>query len=179
MPRWAVGFVAIAVPALFWLFHWLNWPYWWIGVALLPLVFVRGSAQFPYRFLGLTAALLGAASLIAKSEVPLKYYPVLVNAVALSIFAWSLFRPPPIVERIARLRDRAFPEAAVPYVRGVTKAWCIFFVVNGTIAFLTAIAADPMIWAIYNGIVAYALIGLMFIGERLVRRHVMARHHEP
>src|SRR4051794_2778823 len=56
------------------------------------------------------------------------YYPVLVNAVFLAVFAWSLFSPPTVVERIARATTRDLPAQAVPYLRRVTIAWSIFFI---------------------------------------------------
>jgi hypothetical protein len=36
--------------------------------------------------------------------LPLKLYPVLVNAVLLSVFAYSLISPPSMIERFARIR---------------------------------------------------------------------------
>jgi uncharacterized membrane protein len=101
------------------------------------------------------------------------YYPVLVNAVFLAVFAWSLFHPPTMVERIARATTRDLPPEAVPYLRRVTIAWSIFFVCNGAVALFTATETAFETWTFYNGFLAYVLIGLMFGGELIARQRVM------
>ena len=48
----------------------------------------------------------------------------------------------------------------------------LFFIVNGAIALWTALAASDATWALYNGLIAYGLMGAMFAGEWLLRpRH--------
>jgi uncharacterized membrane protein len=64
------------------------------------------------------------------------------------------------------------PIAAIAYTRKVTIAWSLFFAVNGLIAWYTAVFASFDTWALYNGAVAYVLIGLMFTAEWLIRRRV-------
>jgi len=179
MPGWALGVAALTVPALFWVCRFLHWPFWWAGVVLIALAFQRRSAPLPSAWIGVGAALLGASALLARSDLPVRFYPVLVNAVLLGAFGWSLWRPPSLVERMARVANPELPRAAVAYTRRVTQAWCAFFLGNGAIALWTAVAADPRVWAVYNGGIAYALIGLMFGGEFLIRRVVMRRHGEP
>ncbi len=107
------------------------------------------------------------------SSQAMLYYPVLVNAVFLAVFSWSLFRPPTMVERIARATTRDLPEQAVPYLRRVTIAWSIFFVCNGAAALFTATETSFETWTLYNGFLAYLLIGLMFGAELVARQRVM------
>ena len=101
--------------------------------------------------------------------LPLKLYPVLVNAAMLSIFAYSLFVPPSIVERWARMREPDLPAQSIGYTRRVTQIWCIFFVVNGALALVTALWASAATWSLYNGVIAYLLMGLLFAGEYGIR----------
>ena len=119
----------------------------------------------------LTLAVWGNAML------PLKLYPVLVNAAMLGVFGYSLMVPPSMVERLARLREPELPPPAIGYTRRVTQVWCVFFAVNGTIAAVTALRASPAVWLFYNGLIAYLLMGLLFAGEYIVRRRFKARHH--
>ena len=66
----------------------------------------------------------------------------------------------------------ALNAAAIPYVTRVTQAWCIFFVINGGIALWTALRASDAAWALYNGAIAYVLIGALLAAEWLLRpRH--------
>jgi uncharacterized membrane protein len=117
-------------------------------------------------------ALLAAVSLVQGSEAAVRYYPVLVNGALLTLFAASLASPPTVIERIARLRDPELPPRAVLYTRRVTIAWTLFFAVNGAIALYTAVRAPLDVWALYNGLIAYVLIGALLGGELVVRRIV-------
>jgi uncharacterized membrane protein len=109
----------------------------------------------------------------ANVMLPLKLYPVVVNAALLGVFAYSLVVPPSAIERIARMREPQLPPRAIAYTRRVTQIWCGFFTVNGAIALYTALYASSAHWSLYNGFIAYILIGLLFAGEYCVRRYVM------
>lgn len=113
--------------------------------------------------------LLAAAAIISNAWLPLKLYPVMVNVAMLCAFGFSLISPPSMVERLARLREPDLPAEAILYTRRVTQVWCVFFVVNGSIALATALWASPDIWSLYNGVIAYLLTGLLFGGEYIVR----------
>lgn len=45
----------------------------------------------------------------------------------------------------------------------------LFFLVNGAIALFTALYSSDKIWALYNGLISYGLMGMLFVGEWLVR----------
>ena len=56
-----------------------------------------------------------------------------------------------------------------------TWIWCTFFVINGSIATALALLAPLDWWALYNGLIAYALIGALLLGEWLLRRRRFPR----
>ncbi len=130
-----------------------------------------GAAQLIAICIGAIA--LALLTIWRGSPRAMLYYPVLVNAVLLALFAWSLFRPPTVVERIARATTRELPPEAVPYLRRVTIAWSIFFVCNGAAALFTATETSFETWTFYNGFLAYVLIGVMFGAELVARQRVM------
>ncbi len=99
----------------------------------------------------------------------LKLYPVVVSFSLLSVFLFSLFSPPSVIERIARLTDPELPPSGVSYTRNVTKIWCGFFLLNGSIALYTSLCASNEIWVLYNGLVSYVLMGCLFAGEWIYR----------
>ncbi|WP_432722074.1 hypothetical protein R0381_001894 [Jeongeupia wiesaeckerbachi] len=170
----------VALPLLFWLCQWQGWPFWIAGLVLLPLAFAglgRSGLIGPRmtRWLGLVAALLGVAALVSRSALPLTFYPVLVNAVLFAVFATSLVKPPPIIERLARLTTPDLPPEGVAYTRRVTQVWAAFFVLNGSIALWTTTQPQAT-WALYNGLIAYVLIGTLGASEYLVRRIAMHRN---
>ncbi len=130
---------------------------------------------------GLTPVLLAGlgcalAASIADSGIALRLLPVLVSLIMLATFGYTLWRPPSMVERFARAIERdELPPQAIAYTRRVTQVWCLFFIVNGAIALYTALFAPLALWTLYNGLISYLLMGLLFAGEWLVRRRFQRR----
>jgi uncharacterized membrane protein len=79
------------------------------------------------------------------------------------------------VERLARLQQPDLPPQGVRYTRRVTQVWCGFFIINGSIALITALWSSFAWWSLYNGLIAYVLMGLLFAGEYLIRRRTQKR----
>tara|TARA_B100000424_G_scaffold106744_1_gene80350 strand:- start:659 stop:1276 length:618 start_codon:yes stop_codon:yes gene_type:complete len=145
-------------------------PWVWALIALGALLIQRLPLPLILRLT--LAALLIAISLLSEAELGLRAYPVLVNLAMLSVFATSLWRGMPVIERLARLQEPDLPDAGVGYTRKVTRVWCGFFVFNASVAAATALYADLATWTLYNGLVSYVLMGLLFCGEWLVRRRL-------
>ena len=114
--------------------------------------------------------LLAVSTAVSNSELLLRLYPAAVNLGMLLLFGGSLLFPPSMIERFARLGEADLPVAAIGYTRRVTKIWCAFFVGNGVLAVYTALYASRDDWALYNGCIAYLLMGALFGGEWLFRR---------
>ena len=150
----------------------------WLALLLLALAVLRAVAtrQAVWLVAAAGAGVLALLATVFNQALPLKLYPALVNAVMLAVFAASLIFPPSVVERIARLSEPDLPPQAVGYTRRVTQIWCVFFVFNGALALATALWASDRVWALYNGGIAYLLIGGLFGIEWLVRQRVRAAH---
>ena len=161
--------LAILLPISIWVFKYFGVPFWVAGIFLIPLIFLKKN---PYwgKSLALIALVLGGASLLLRTPDFVYFYPVMVNAVLLAVFASSLNGSQTIVEKIARVRNSRFSDREIPYARKVTLAWVIFFAVNGSIAFATVFIEDKFYWSIYNGAISYVLMGLMFAGEFYCRK---------
>lgn len=146
-------------------------------LALGGLRLLAGGAQVVQaRWVALAALLLAASTALLNQSLPLKLYPVLVNGVLLAVFGLSLVRGPSVAERIARMQDPDLNARGQAYTRRVTQVWCGFFVVNGGVALATALWASEATWALYNGLIAYGLMGALMGGEWLLRRHLRARY---
>ncbi|MBY4676111.1 COG4648 family protein [Marinobacterium arenosum] len=139
---------------------------------LLGLRWVIGGQAAERKVVVLALLGLVAIILLWGLKLGLKFYPVIMNLGFLVLFVSSLFSPPPIVERLARLKEPDLPQAAVAYTRKVTWLWSSFFLLNGTIAAITAVWADDEVWMLYNGFIAYLLIAALASGEWLVRQRV-------
>ncbi|MCK5941621.1 MAG: strain DSM, partial [Planctomycetes bacterium] len=97
--------------------------------------------------------------------------PVATNVVLLVSFGVTL-RPGsmPMIERFARLQEKELDGEKRAWCRMWTWIWCAFFVANGATAALLALYAEMRWWALYNGLLCYALIGSLFAIEWLLRR---------
>jgi uncharacterized membrane protein len=146
-----------------------------LALALLRLVTLRLTPR--YRWMSLAALALATPALLWNALLPLKLYPVAISIGMLMLFGHSLLHPPSLIERLARLQDPQLPAFAVAYTRRVTQVWCIFFALNGAIAFATAVWASPAIWSLYTGVISYLAMGVLFVGEYLLRLYVRRQHH--
>ena len=149
-----------------------------LAAALVTLMILRAwvTRNRAWMLAALGGVLLAfAVKLLGDSWLPLKLYPALVSGAMLILFGASLLRPPTVIERIARLGDPHLPPEAVAYTRKVTWVWCGFFVFNGLAALATAIWGSEELWLFYNGLLSYVLMGVLFAGEWLLRRRLLAR----
>jgi len=174
--------LTLLYPLAIWFGHGHVEPRWLAGLLLLAALTRLPSLKLGDRTTAARWSVAGALLLVACAIwsnllLPLKLYPVLVNAVLLLTFGYSLWTPQSVVERLARLRETDFPPAAVQYTRRVTQVWCGFFIVNGSIALGTALWASEAVWSLYTGLIAYILMGLLFGGEYLVRLRFKRLHH--
>ncbi|MFT4179575.1 MAG: hypothetical protein QM612_08960 [Thermomonas sp.] len=144
---------------------------------LLALLRALATRERLWLWVAAGTGALAVWAFLSNAALPLKLYPVLVNAALLLLFGLSLRFGPPVIERLARLREPELPPAAMAYTRRVTVVWCGFFMLNGCVALATALWASERVWALYNGLVSYVLIGTLFAVEWWVRQRVKARAH--
>ncbi|MBR1920044.1 MAG: hypothetical protein IJ831_10525, partial [Spirochaetales bacterium] len=154
-----------------------------IRVVALSLMAVASALFLVHQKKSIAPPLLMASVailvLITGSERILRFYPVLVNILMLLTFSLSIHREESMVLVFAKLGDRRIAKhpargSIARYCRKVTLVWCAFFLINGTIALVTTLYPSQQAWVIYNGLVAYILIGTLFIGEFIVRHFVNA-----
>lgn len=107
---------------------------------------------------------------LAKANVGFRCYPVVMVALFLGFFAVSLFRTP-LVEVFARRMGERLDEKGVAYCRKVTVAWVVFLSLHLAVTVWTVFLSREA-WVLYNGCIAYVLMGLMFGVEFLIRKRV-------
>ena len=139
---------------------------------LLGLRWLTGSQASERKVVITTLLGVVVVVLVWGHQLGLKFYPVMMNLGFLALFASSLFSSATVVERLARIQEPDLPPEGVVYTRKVTWVWSGFFLLNGSIAAITAVWATDEVWMLYNGFIAYLLIGGLAGGEWLVRRRV-------
>lgn len=187
MPTALLAVLALIYPLLVY-FGLLHFSAQWIGIAITVLLMLRLlllqlklrttlrknllPSLYPAMVLAIVCALASAA---LNQTGALKLIPVAINLACLIGFASTLRHPPSMIERFARLQEPHLSDIAIRYTRHVTIVWCGFFILNGSIALYTALYTEMKTWALYNGLIAYGLMGALFAGEYLVRLRVKAR----
>ncbi len=137
-------------------------------LALLSLRMYRtppGRGRLPYLVGGGGVVIIAARS----PSVGLRAYPILISLTLASVFAYSLLRPPTLIEQIARMRRPQIPPRIVTYLRNVTIVWTGFFLLNAAISAATVVSGSIKLWTLYNGFVSYLIIGAILAGELMLR----------
>lgn len=129
-------------------------------------------------FLGLVAFCL-VAWWAGTRFVVVKLYPLFVSMAGAAFGLWTMVHPPSAVERIVQISmpNERLDDRKITYMRRVTAVWVAFLIGNGSAAAYTAVFASTAVWAVYNGLVSYVLIGALFGAEYLFRVWYRKRHH--
>ncbi|NWD50953.1 hypothetical protein [Pseudomonas gingeri] len=151
---------------------------WQFGLLLGSLWLARAlSGERKPGSLWMALCAMAFCGLLALLNNPslLRWYPVLISGFMLGLFGLSLKFGPPVAERLARLSEPELPEVAIRYTRRVTQVWSLFFLCNGLLAAALTLWAPLSWWTLYNGLIAYGLMGLLFAIEWLIRQRVRGR----
>ncbi|MCX7096743.1 MAG: hypothetical protein NTV43_02425 [Methylococcales bacterium] len=149
---------------------------WKLAGALLVLLLIKLGVNYSNKHWSQSLLIAGILycgfAIWSNNQLSLRFYPVLVNGVLLAIFSLSLRSSSSLIERLARLQYPNLSPEGIIYTRQVTQIWCGFFVFNGFIALLTAIWGSFEVWSLYNGLVAYILMGILMGGEYIIRKRI-------
>ncbi len=146
---------------------------------LLPLAAIRMRSSARGALRGLAAVpLVAVAALVLAAALDRSGFvlavPVAINGLLLIAFGATLRRDStPMVERMARLQESDLTPAQQAWCRLWTRIWCVFFVLNGGTALVLALAAPLSWWTVYNGLIAYVLMGVLFATEWILRRRLV------
>jgi uncharacterized membrane protein len=122
-------------------------------------------------------ALVGVAvCLVALATLDLAFaaraYPVLLSLAVAFVFGATLVRPPSLIEQLALATGEPWSPDLAHYCRNVTLIWTFWLCLNAAIAVGFAISRDDRAWALWTGVISYAVSGFLFASEWLVRRRL-------
>lgn len=101
----------------------------------------------------------------------LHYYPVFMSGGFALLFFLSLRGDRSLIEQFVRASGKTPPEHALNYLRGLSLAWGIFLLANGSVAAYTACCTSPFFWGLYNGVLSYAAMAIFVAIELMYRRY--------
>ena len=64
--------------------------------------------------------------------------------------------------------DGELSENALKYTRNLTYIWCVLTFFNFVVSLITVFLSKE-IWALFNGLISYILIGTLFFVEYIIR----------
>jgi uncharacterized membrane protein len=149
------------------------------GTMAIAGTLLKQRDQYTFRLLApvMGVILLCLISAFFNRSHILLYLPLLISINLLISFGYTLCRPPSMAAIFAqRATGMTCNAEQLRYCRLVTLIWAVFFVCNGTVAGLTACCATLEVWSLYNGLLAYGAIGLLFTTE-LCYRHWRFRRY--
>lgn len=151
-----------------------------LAISLTRFILMKKSLSTqtirPYFFIALAGILFSSLGALFNNLLIIKLYPVMISLILLSSFYYSLLYPPTIITRIAQsLEKTPLPAVIVIYTRKVTIVWCVFFIINATFSLYTAAYSSTAAWSLYNGLLSYLFMGLLFAGEWVIRYFVKKR----
>jgi uncharacterized membrane protein len=142
----------------------------WVIVRTIPIVLTakseqrRAALQLPA--IALAFALLG---LISDNGTWLLVMPAATQATFGLAFLRSL-KTTPLIEHFARMVKPALSDGELVHCRRWTRVWGYYLIVLAAIGLVLARVASLAVWTIYVGIVTYALVGVLFAVEYIVRK---------
>lgn len=157
----------------------------WLIVAIAAVTLLRGILVDKQGDIKVSWVLLLCAicvyavwTIFSDSERAILYYPLLANLAVLCLFGYTLVKPPSLIERLARARGMVVSSQGTGYLKVVTALWCLLFSINVLAAFITATYTSAYTWWLYNGVIAYVLMALLFFGECAYRPFYKRRVHQ-
>ena len=142
-----------------------------MSVILLSRVYIScRSKQYMYALLWLLGILILLTTGVWLAVYAAKLLPALINIALAVMFAKTILQGTPLIERIARLEIPNIPDDIIAYTHLLTKIWVVYFASQAVITCILAYWASNHFWAIYNGILIYIMLLLMFVIEYSYRK---------
>lgn len=153
--------------------------YFMASLLLLPLLFALLTRKRPASWaiaagvLSLVIGILGYTYARAMIVIP----PILIFTSLMLLFGYSLRTgATPVITRFAELILGEVAPDVRAYTRKATIAWMLFFMGMLSCALVLGLWAPLELWSWFTNVIAYVLIGVMFVGEFLVRRLSLPHH---
>lgn len=178
--KWGVAGLLLAYPFVVYWAHARIAPGHLLAILLLllalrqMLIMRLGASRAWWHYVVTGVLLLAAAGLLVwrhdASFSWVRAYPLVLDLLVLSVFFFSFFTRRPLVERFARWSVQGdLPAAAIAYTHRVNWLWVIVMAGISLGAAYTLAYTSLAVWSLFNGFIAYVIMGVTFGLEYLVR----------
>lgn len=110
-------------------------------------------------------------------EILLFAQPIIINSILFLLVVSTLFgNSVPLICRLTLLIRPDAPDEVLQYSRWVTWAWALFFLTLAIVSWVLSVYASIETWSWFTNVLAYILVGAMFVAEFLIRRVLMRNY---
>ena len=106
--------------------------------------------------------------------------PVVIPLLLLFIFGRTLHSGrEPLITAIGEAARGPLSVAMRTYTRRLTQLWCVVFVVMIVWSAILPWLEQPELWSWFTNIINYGVVGVLFVGEFMLRKRLFPNHNHP
>jgi len=146
----------------------------WFAPTVIASIYLYQAIKAPNTrllFKQLDVVFLLILGSIFYQDLIAKVIPVFIQLSLMNFFAKTLKagKGPSLIERFAQLDFPDIPPVISQYCRYLTLMWTAFFAFNIVACIGLALFAPTTWWALYTGVIIFALSGVLMVGEYIWR----------
>lgn len=106
--------------------------------------------------------------------------PVVIPLLLLFVFGRTLHSGrEPLITAIGEAARGPLSQAMRTYTRRLTQLWCLVFVVMIVWSAVLPWLKQPELWSWFTNIINYGVVGVLFVGEFMLRKKLFPTHNHP
>lgn len=106
--------------------------------------------------------------------------PVVIPLLLLVIFGRTLISGrEPLITAIGEAARGPLSQSMRTYTRRLTQLWCLVFVTMILWSAILPWLEQPELWSWFTNIINYGVVGVLFVGEFMLRKKLFPTHNHP
>jgi uncharacterized membrane protein len=155
---------------------------------IAPLLFLTGIFLHSLRAGNKLAWLVFSAlcgSILLLEHLGMTLYllflpPIVIPLLLLVIFGRTLHSGrEPLITAIGEAARGPLSPAMRAYTRRLTQLWCMVFLMMIVWSAILPLLQQPELWSWFTNIINYGVVGVLFVGEFMLRKKIFPTHNHP
>lgn len=106
--------------------------------------------------------------------------PILLPLLLLFIFGRTLLAGrEPLITAIGEAARGPLSQAMRRYTRRLTQLWCLVFIIMILWSAILPWLEQPELWSWFTNVINYGFVGVLFVGEFILRKKIFPTHNHP
>jgi uncharacterized membrane protein len=155
---------------------------------IAPLVFLTGAFWYgliarnkiAWLVFGMLCCCIWLVEYFGLTLYLLYLPPILLPLLLMYIFGRTLVNGrEPLITAIGEAARGPLSPSMRHYTRRLTQLWCLVFITMATWSAILPTLEQPELWSWFTNIINYGLVGVLFVGEFILRKKVFPTHNHP